>query len=70
MRTNTRSYLVSLFTYIGLFTVAAATFAQAPPPASFLAARTFAAMGNAMAVAVGDFNGDGKPDLAVADSGG
>jgi hypothetical protein len=36
---------------------------------SFAAARRFDAGTNPVFVAVGDFNGDGKPDLAVADDG-
>jgi len=65
MKTNTRTCLAGLFTCICLFTVAATTFAQSPPPASFVAARTFAAGSGTASVAVGDFNGDGKQDLAV-----
>src|SRR5436305_181384 len=38
--------------------------------ASFLSAHTFEAGDLANFVAVGDFNGDGKADLAVADLGG
>ena len=44
-------------------------FAQSPPPVSFFAAGTFGAGSDPLSVAVGDFNGDGKPDLAVANSG-
>ena len=33
---------------------------------SFQAARFFGGVGNPYSVAVGDFNGDGLPDLAVA----
>ncbi len=36
---------------------------------SFIARRDFAAGGNPFSVAVGDFNGDGVPDLAVANFG-
>ena len=36
---------------------------------SFEAARSFSAGTNPQSVTVGDFNGDGKPDLAVANSG-
>jgi hypothetical protein len=41
-----------------------------PPPASFLAAPTYAAGSSVgpIASAVGDFNGDGIPDLAVVDN--
>ena len=38
------------------------------PTPSFAVARTFGAGAGAFSVAVGDFNGDGKPDLAVANS--
>src|ERR1017187_5202205 len=43
--------------------------AQSPPPVSFLAARTYSTGSHPYAVAVGDFNGDGKPDLAVTNDG-
>jgi hypothetical protein len=36
---------------------------------SFIARRDFAAGSVPFSVAVGDFNGDGKPDLAVANGG-
>ena len=42
------------------------TFADGCPEPSFAVARTFAAGPNPVSVAVGDFNGDAKPDLAVA----
>jgi hypothetical protein len=35
---------------------------------SFIVRREFGAGGGPVSVAVGDFNGDGKPDLAVANS--
>src|SRR5260370_30735605 len=38
-------------------------------PVSFAAAANFGAGGNPEAVAVGDFNDDGKQDLAVSDYG-
>jgi hypothetical protein len=38
-------------------------FAQSPPRVSFFASRTYAACSAPVSVAVGDFNGDGKPDL-------
>src|SRR5437879_6258413 len=41
-------------------------WADGYPEPSFAAARTFDAGTNPVSVAVGDFNGDGKPDLAVA----
>src|SRR5712691_4263142 len=37
---------------------------------SFIARRDFATGANPVSVAVGDFNGDGHPDLATANSGG
>src|SRR2546429_398815 len=39
------------------------------PVPSFAAARTFAAGQGPESVAVGDFNGDGNPDLALANEG-
>ena len=42
--------------------------AQAPPPVSFLPAVNYGVGANPFSVAVGDFNGDGKPDLAVANA--
>jgi len=45
--------------------LAAAAEAQA---VSFIARRDFGAGGTPTSVAVGDFNGDGRPDLAVANS--
>src|SRR4029077_8971049 len=50
------------------FTVAG--FAQSVPPVSFQAAVNYGAGGDPISLAVGDFNGDGKPDLAVTDQGG
>src|ERR1022692_2836071 len=40
--------------------------AQSPPPVSFLPAVNYGAGSYPRSVAVGGFNGDGKPDLAVA----
>src|SRR5437016_1076340 len=40
--------------------------AQGCPAPSFAAGRTFDTGTTPVSVAVGDFNGDGKPDLAVA----
>ena len=42
-----------------------AVWAQSPPPASFLPAVNYGVGSEPWSVAVGDFNGDGKPDLAV-----
>jgi hypothetical protein len=39
---------------------------DAANPGSFLAAVTYATFAGSVAVAVGDLNGDGKPDLVVA----
>ena len=43
--------------------------AQAPPPVSFLPAVNYGVGTQPTLVAVGDFNGDGKPDLVVANLG-
>ena len=43
--------------------------AQAPPPVSFLPAVNYSVGSHPYTVVVGDFNGDGKPDLAVANQG-
>jgi len=43
-----------------------AAVAQTPPPASFAAARNDEVGRSVVSVATGDFNGDGKPDLAAA----
>src|ERR1039458_6237386 len=40
--------------------------AQSPPPVSFLPAVNYSAGSGPISMAMGDFNGDGKPDLAVA----
>src|ERR1700687_290324 len=42
---------------------------QSVPPVSFRVAPTYAAGSFPSSVTMGDFNGDGKPDLAVANSG-
>ena|SRR5437763_7161617 len=42
------------------------TFAQSPPPVSFAAVVNYAVGTNPQSVALGDFNGDGRPDLATA----
>ncbi len=61
---------VVLACYVFVVLAALVTFAQSPPPVSFLAARSYAAGLNPESVAVGDFNGDGKPDLVVANENG
>ncbi|MBI2265033.1 MAG: VCBS repeat-containing protein [Armatimonadetes bacterium] len=40
-----------------------------PPPFGYKAARQFPVGANPYSVAIGDLNGDGKPDLASANSG-
>jgi hypothetical protein len=61
---------------VGLFALAARPVAgpapeamAAPSPLTFDAAKNFAAGSTPFSVAVGDVNGDGKPDLAVANLG-
>src|SRR5262245_25727626 len=44
-------------------------WAAACPAINFVATGTFGAGTNPVSVAVGDFNGDGKPDLVVANGG-
>ncbi len=61
MRTRSTSLVFGL-----LIACLNATFAQAPPPASFLAARTFGTGLEPFSIAVADLNGDGKIDLVVA----
>src|ERR1035438_9386195 len=43
--------------------------AQSPPPVSFLPAVNYGAGSGPISMAMGDFNGDGKPDLAVTNDG-
>ena len=64
MFTRSTSVLVALL-IVCLNTV----LAQAPPPVSFLAARSYGVGIGPQSVAVGDFNGDGAPDLGVANYG-
>src|SRR5438067_924901 len=42
------------------------TFAQSPPPVSFAAVVNYAVGTNPHSLALADFNGDGRPDLATA----
>lgn len=52
-----------------LIFAAATTFAQAPPPASFVAKADFPLGQSLYGVAVADLNADGKPDLVVSNGG-
>src|SRR5260370_19627352 len=65
-RVHSSSWLISI-----RFCLVATASSQSVPPVSFRVAPTYAA-GSApfepVSVAVGDFNGDGKPDLAAANS--
>ena len=60
---NKRSVLVLTGLTVSHLLLAAAAEAQG---VSFIARRDFGAGSYPVSVAVGDFNGDGKPDLAVA----
>src|SRR2546429_114664 len=60
-----RTVIVSVILLGGSFHSDSALAEGCPAP-SFAAARTFDAGKGAWSLAVGDFNGDGKPDLAVA----
>ena len=62
---NKRSVLVLTGLAVINLLLAAAAEAQG---VSFIAGRDFGAGSSPRSVAVGDFNGDGKPDLAVANS--
>ena len=66
MRRRVRSSSWLIFVMVCLV---ATTFSQSVPPVSFRAAPSYAAGSGPVSVAVGDFNGDGKPDLAVANQG-
>ncbi len=57
-------------TYAGSSSAAVAQTVNAKPANSFQAAVNYNAGTGPAGVAVGDFNGDGKPDLAVANNGG
>src|SRR5260370_42455944 len=67
-RVHSSSWLIFFMVYL-----VATAFSQSVPPVSFRVAPTYAA-GSApfepVSVAVGGFNGDGKPDLAGAGGGG
>ena len=62
---NKRSVLVLTGLTVSHLLLAAAAEAQG---VSFIARRDFGAADNPTSVAVGDFNGDGTPDLAVANA--
>ena len=74
MVTPAGSFTPSSQTFSNLTANATANFKAAPsiPPqcntASFAAATNFAVGSGPLSVAIGDFNGDGKRDLAVANS--
>jgi hypothetical protein len=55
---------------IGLAASVAMAAASASPAPSFSRARTYATGYGPWSVAIGDLNGDGKPDLATADRNG
>jgi hypothetical protein len=55
--------------FAGSASAATALTVQAQPGSSFPVVSPYAASGPGTSVAVGDFNGDGKPDFVVADSG-
>src|SRR5215469_6335377 len=52
-----------------IFVCVSTVFGQTPPQASFAAAVNYAVGTTPYSVAVGDFNGDGRADLAVANEG-
>jgi hypothetical protein len=54
------------FVFLTICCLVATTFAQTPPPVSFGPAVNYPVGTGPRSVAVGDFNGDGKFDLAVA----
>src|SRR5215467_13450791 len=60
---NTRTILVCAALALAGVLLAQTAGAQ---EASFIAARSFATDSNPIAIAVADFNGDGRQDLAVA----
>jgi FG-GAP-like repeat/PASTA domain/FG-GAP repeat len=60
--------LASLVFLGGSVSVAALLASSAPSAPSFAAARGYATGGRPQSVAIGDLNGDGKPDLATANS--
>ena len=65
-QTATWRMVVCLFTCIALLTAAATAFAQLPAPISFGGPQVYTVGNYPRSVATGDFNGDGKLDLAVA----
>ena len=60
-----RAYMRFCFIWAMYFCFVATTSSQSNPPLSFRAAVNYLAGYQPMAVTVGDFNGDGKQDLAL-----